>query len=88
MQQIQEQNHRKTVQNQGRDDLQNLVYLILCKRCRLQYVGKTENALHIWMNGHRSDIRTRRTEKTVAVHFCQPDHSMVDLEVGGIEKNP
>ena len=64
----------------------NLVYLISCKRCGLQYVGETENPLHIRMNGHRSDIRTKRLEKPVAAHFSQPDHSAVDLEVRGIEK--
>ena len=64
----------------------NLVYLISCKRCGLQYVGETENLLHIRMNGHRSDIRTKRLEKPVAAHFSQPDHSAVDLEVRGIEK--
>ena len=64
----------------------NLVYLISCKRCGLQYVGETENALHIRMNGHRSDIRTRKTDKPVAAHFCQPDHTAEDLEVRGIEK--
>ena len=28
----------------------NLVYLISCKRCGLQYVGETENAFYVWMN--------------------------------------
>jgi len=64
----------------------NLVYLISCRRCGLQYVGETENALHIRMNGHRSDIRTRKLDKPVAAHFCQSDHSAEDLEVRGIEK--
>ena len=66
--------------------MQNLVYLISCKKCGLQYVGEMENALHIRINGHRSDIRMRKTEKPVAAHFCQPDHTMEDLEVRGIEK--
>ena len=56
--------------------IRNLVYLISCKRCGLQYVGETENALHIRMNGHRSDIRTKKTENPVAAHFCQPAHSV------------
>ena len=38
----------------------NLVYLIQCRKCGLQYVGETANPLHIRMNGHRSDIHTRR----------------------------
>ena len=45
-----------------------------------------ENALHVRMNRHCSDIRTRNTEKPVAAHFCQPDHTMEDLQVRGIEK--
>ncbi len=46
---------------------------------------ETENSLHIRMNGHRSDIRTMKTDKPVAAHFCQPDHSFDDLEMRGIE---
>ena len=60
--------------------------LISCKRCGLQYVGETENPLHIRMNGHRSDIRTKKLEKPVAAHFSLPGHSAEDLEVRGIEK--
>ena len=47
-----------------------------CKKCGLQYVGETENTLHARMNGHRSDIRTRKTEKPVAVYFCQQNHTI------------
>jgi len=64
----------------------NVVYMIQCKKCGLQYVGETENPLHIRMNGHRSDIRTKKLEKPVASHFNQPDHSLKDLEVMAIEK--
>jgi len=49
----------------------NLVYLISCRRCGLQYVGETENTLHIRMNGHHLDIRTRKLDKPVAAHSCQ-----------------
>ena len=35
----------------------------------MQYVGETENALHIRMNGHRSDITTKKLEKPVAESF-------------------
>ncbi len=62
----------------------NLVYLIQCKICGLQYVGEMENPLHIRMNGHRSDINTRKIEKPVAAHFTQPNHSLNDLQVMGI----
>ena len=64
----------------------NLVYLITWKRFDLQYVGETKQPLHIRINGHRSDIWTKKNDKPVAAHFCQPDHCTKDVEVRGIEK--
>ena len=66
----------------------NLVYVISCKKCGLQYVGETVTSLHIRINGHRSDIRTKKLEKPVAAHFSQPNNSAEDLDVRGIEKDP
>ena len=60
----------------------NLVCVIQCRNCGLQYVYKTKDPLHIWMNCHQSDIQ----KKLVASHFNQPDHSLEDLEVMAIEK--
>ena len=40
-----------------------IVHAIECKRCWLQYVGKTENACHKWMNGHQADIKHQYLEK-------------------------
>ena len=65
----------------------NLVYLISCRRCEVQYVGETEQALRLRMNEHRSDIQTKKIEKPVAAHFCQEDHSQRDLEVTAMEKS-
>jgi len=66
----------------------NLHYskVVQCRKCGLQYVGETENPLHIQMNGHQSDILAKKLEKPVASHFNQPDHSLEDLEVMAIEK--
>ena len=38
------------------------------------------------MKGHHSYIRTGKIDKPVAAHFTQPDHSLEDLQVMGIEK--
>ena len=59
----------------------NMVYLRECKRCAIQYVGETENALCVHLTGHRSDIKHRRIEKPVAKHFPLPDHSLEDLTI-------
>ena len=57
----------------------NVIYLIQCKKCKLQYVGETQNPLHIRLNGHRSDICNKRLKKTVAAHFNTLGHSTDDL---------
>ena len=64
----------------------NIIYLIECRLCGMQYVGETENALHIRMNGHRSDINRNLPEKPVAAHFNAPGHSADDLSVMVIER--
>ena len=64
----------------------NVVYLIECKRCAIQYVGETENALRVHLTGHRSDIKHRRIEKPVAKYFSLPDHSIDDLQVMVMEE--
>ncbi len=52
----------------------------------MQYVGETVNALHIRLNSHRSDVKTKKLDKPVVAHFNLPDHSIEDLEVMGIDK--
>ena len=64
----------------------NVVYLIECKKCAIQYIGETENALRICLTGHQSDIKHRRTNRPVAKHFSLPDHSMHDLSIMVIKK--
>ena len=60
----------------------DVVYVIECKKCGLQYVGGTEQRLSDRMNSHRSDIRLKKTlEKPVDAHFCSANHSMDDLRV-------
>ena len=62
----------------------NVIYLIECRRCKKQYEGETQNLLHIRLNVHCSDIKSKRTEKPVhvAAHF----NTMRDLTILLIEK--
>ena len=59
----------------------NIVYLIECLKCKKQYVGETENALHLRMNGRRSDYYRKLADKPVAAHFNEPCHSFEILLV-------
>ena len=65
----------------------NVIYLIRCSSCKKQYMGETENSLHIKLNGHSSDIKTNhQIEKPVAVHFSLVGHCMEFLQIMIIEK--
>ena len=65
----------------------NIVYLIECRRCGLQYVGEFGQPLHKRMNIHRFHIIHGRTEESpVAAHFRSASHSDADLSVCVIDR--
>ena len=51
----------------------NLIYLITCKNCSIQYVGQTKNCLLTRFQGHYFDIKSQN-DTTVSRHFnrCPP----------------
>ena len=64
----------------------NVIYLIMRRRCGLQYVGETGQQLHMWVNGHRYAIAQQRTEESpVAAHFNSRTHTESDMSVMVIE---
>ena len=38
---------------------ENLLYLLQCRICQLQYVGKSETPLNIRLNNHRKDAKSQ-----------------------------
>lgn len=48
---------------------QNVIYLITCKYCKLQYVGETAKKLKVRFNNHRSAERSDNTTKLLYEHF-------------------
>ena len=62
----------------------NVIYLITCKRCQMQYVGQTNQPVSKRMNSHRFDIRNFNVDEAkyashVAVHFNSYGHSLNDF---------
>lgn len=49
----------------------DVVYVITCERCGLQYVGETKQTLQTRMNKHRSEINKpdNNTQKYIHLHF-------------------
>ena len=52
----------------------NLVYLITCKKCKIQYVGQTYRTIAQRFQGHFNDITSERHWKAVGEHFNKPNH--------------
>lgn len=64
----------------------NLIYLITCRKCCLQYVGETGRTLRDRLNDHRSAIKQHKNTP-IGLHFNTTNHSILDLKIVGIELN-
>ena len=68
----------------------NLIYMIQCNRCNLQYIGETKRRLKDRFNEHRRTIdnpNTKSKPTTVAQHFLSsPNHTANDMQLIPIEK--
>lgn len=65
----------------------NIIYLITCKKCNLQYVGETSRTLRDRTTDHRSNISTHK-KTPIGLHFNSDNHTYRDLEITAIEKIP
>ena len=51
----------------------NVIYLINCKKCGIQYVGETSQALRSRMNNHRQRLN-KMCDLFLYQHFCSNGH--------------
>ena len=58
----------------------NVIYMIQCNQCRIQYIGQTSNSISSRMTAHVADIKHKK-HTTVARHFNSINHSVNDLKV-------
>ena len=63
----------------------NIIYLISCRICGIQYIGETKNPLKKRFYGHRSTVKTQKLDTPVGQHFNLPNHSISDMILQGIE---
>jgi len=79
--------HKFVMRNHFTCKSNNLVYLITCKKCKLQYVGQTGRRLSERVSDHISNIKLKKL-KPIAVHFNLPDHSISDFSITAIDQIP
>jgi len=61
-----------------------VIYLLTCRKCRLQYVGQTSNYLKKRIYQHIRDVRDPKAKTTIATHFRLPNHNENDVRVSVI----
>jgi len=62
-----------------------VIYLITCKKCNMQYVGKTTTLLYTRFTNTKSDIKNRKKKIPIVDHFNTQGHSIADVSLMGIE---
>ena len=63
----------------------NVVYLVTCRKCQLQYVGETSRPLADRINDHLSAIRLKK-QTPISLHFNSTGHSIADFRILGIDR--
>ena len=58
---------------------ENVIYLISCKRCGVQYVGETGQKLRNRFNNHRNQLR-QLSNLYLYQHFTSDGHSEEDID--------
>ena len=57
----------------------NVVYLISCNKCSLQYIGSTSNEFKVRFRNHKSAMLTKKKTCEVAIHFNEISHQLSDF---------
>jgi len=63
----------------------NIIYLITCTHCKLQYVGQTNRKLKDRLNDHKSNTRTNK-QTAIGIHFRTASHDITHLQIIPIEQ--
>ena len=64
----------------------NVIYLVSCKKCRLQYIGSTTTDFRSRFRNHKSAMLTNKTTCEVAVHFNKTSHILDDFSFQCIDQ--
>jgi len=68
--------------------LNNVIYLIECKKCGIQYVGETSRSLSCRFGQHRRSIEKKDRTTKLYEHFLTKNHAISDMSVRILEAVP
>ena len=63
----------------------NVIYLISCRKCAVQYVGETSQTLRCRFNNHRSGLK-QLCGLYLYHHFSSDGHTLDDISIMPIEE--
>ena len=58
----------------------DIIYVMSCNICNIQYVGETSNSMNCRCRSHESSIRTNK-DHPVAVHYRSYNHTIDDYSI-------
>ena len=62
-----------------------IIYVMTCNICNIQYVGETSNCMNCRCRGHESSIRTNK-DHPVAIHYRSYNHVIDDYSITIVDK--
>ena len=77
--------HTYTIESNMNCNSTNIIYLITCTYCKLQYVGQTKRKLKDRLNDHKSNIRTNK-QTAISIHLNSTPHDTTHLQIIPIEQ--
>ena len=63
----------------------NIIYLITCRRCLMQYVGESKRRLKDRLAEHQGYVRDKDLTKATGQHFNSRGHSIYDMQITILE---
>ena len=78
--------YRKEIETSLNCQSRNILYLIECKKCCLQYVGETDRSLQDRFSDQKGYVNNTRLNQATGEHFNRPGHSISDMSVMAIQK--
>ena len=65
---------------------ENVIYMIYCQVCNIQYIGETKQKLIRRFSNHKTNINGKKSGQVVHKHFEESGHGISNLRVIPIEK--
>ena len=63
----------------------NIIYLITCAKCNIQYVGETDRRLKDRFAEHQGYVRNKHLDKATGAHFNEKGHHLSDMRITILE---